>query len=392
MDIFRFNFEGDPTELDFGEYINGITSVVWTERYAEAGEFEIQAPLSSNIRDDLPIGCLISHTDTNDVMIVENHEIKEQENAESIVIVTGRGLETILEQRQVGYYLAPNSWFIIEYLLAADIVCNQIVKLINDHIDPATSTADNYNGFRARTYLTEGTSAERAIEKGDIYKRATELLPIDDLGLKVVRSSTEAGTNWYNTDFVIHQGEDKRDRVIFSWKSGDLEATNYLFSHKKKKNAFLVMGRYIWLYVFDTNITGYYRRQALVDASDIDGGYQADEITDPIRNSILSKMWARGQQELKNDTNIIITQTDVSDITQWQYRRDYNIGDLVTLDANFGQIATMRVTEYTEIEDENGESGHPTLSLPLNSPLRAVSAGNTLGGFLDESEPEIPQR
>jgi hypothetical protein len=51
----------------------------------------------------------------------------------------------------------------------------------------------------------------------------------------------------------------------------------------------------------------------------------------------------------------------------YQYRRDYNIGDLVSIDGNFGQTAVMRVIEYAEIEDENGNSGHPTLALPLDT-------------------------
>jgi hypothetical protein len=61
---------------------------------------------------------------------------------------------------------------------------------------------------------------------------------------------------------------------------------------------------------------------------------------------------------------ITITRADASDITRYEYRKDYNVGDLVSLDGNFGQIAVMRVMEYVEIEDENGESGHPTLALP----------------------------
>jgi hypothetical protein len=75
-------------------------------------------------------------------------------------------------------------------------------------------------------------------------------------------------------------------------------------------------------------------------------------------------MHTRGRQALAKQNRVTISRADISKLTNYQYRRDFNVGDLVSLDGNFGQIATMRVVEYVEIEDENGESGHPTLAIP----------------------------
>jgi hypothetical protein len=46
-----------------------------------------------------------------------------------------------------------------------------------------------------------------------------------------------------------------------------------------------------------------------------------------------------------------------------RYRADYNIGDIVYVIGNYDIAQKMRVTEYAEIEDENGEVGYPTLSM-----------------------------
>jgi hypothetical protein len=46
----------------------------------------------------------------------------------------------------------------------------------------------------------------------------------------------------------------------------------------------------------------------------------------------------------------------------YNYRTDYNVGDIVGVDGEYNTSTTMRVIEYVEIEDENGESGYPTLS------------------------------
>jgi hypothetical protein len=79
---------------------------------------------------------------------------------------------------------------------------------------------------------------------------------------------------------------------------------------------------------------------------------------------ILAAMTIKAKQVYKAQTNVSITQADVSENTDLRYRRDYNIGDLVTVDGDFGSSAVMRVVEYAEVEDENGTSGHPTLAIP----------------------------
>ncbi len=41
MDLFRFLNPTAPTRLEQGEIINGLTSIMWIERYREAGEFTL---------------------------------------------------------------------------------------------------------------------------------------------------------------------------------------------------------------------------------------------------------------------------------------------------------------------------------------------------------------
>src|SRR6478735_7894203 len=119
MNLFKFNVVTDPTALDSGQYINGVESLMWVERYLEPGEFEIKAPLSSGLRDFLPLGTLISHIDTMEVMIVENHQVIEEETADPTIVITGRTFDTYLENRIVGMNLARAGSTLSEYILAA---------------------------------------------------------------------------------------------------------------------------------------------------------------------------------------------------------------------------------------------------------------------------------
>ena len=44
------------------------------------------------------------------------------------------------------------------------------------------------------------------------------------------------------------------------------------------------------------------------------------------------------------------------------YRKDYDLGDIVTVIGSYDETTKKRITEYIESEDEHGESSYPTLS------------------------------
>ena len=109
MEVFKFISSGEPTILTEGRMIQKVKSIMWTERYRDTGEFEIVGQLSSGLREFLPIGTLLSHADTLEVMFVDNHEIDEDENEDPIIKITGRSLEAYLENRIVGTNLIRGS-------------------------------------------------------------------------------------------------------------------------------------------------------------------------------------------------------------------------------------------------------------------------------------------
>lgn len=363
MDFFKFISAADPTNLDQGEAINGIKRSMWIERYSVPGEFEFQAPLSSGLREFLPTGTLISHADTLEIMIVENHQIKEKQNEDPLIIVTGRSFPSYLENRIVGTNGARTDETIVPYTVTADYIWNQIVKIINDHIKDTVDADDALVGVLSSTSVPgTGISAERIIDFGTVWERVFELLRAEDLGIKTIRKNTFGIGTPGSTVISIYRGVDRSASVSFSWKSGDLSAAEYLFTNKNNKNAALVVGQYIYL-IIDGAPSKYDRRMMIVDGSDIDGWLGAPPV-DAVLTGVMNALATRGVQTLMAQKDITLSQTDISRTTHHQYRRDFNVGDLISLDGNFGQIAVMRIVEFAEIEDENGESGHPTLALP----------------------------
>ena len=364
MDLFKFNPGSDPTNLEQGEAINGFTSVMWAERYREPGDFEIVAPLSSGILQQLPLGTMISHTNTLEVMMVENQNIKDEEDADPIVSITGRSLELILEDRILGANLSHQSVILTPYLIGPTTVAAQAVQIINEHIKTPGDVNNTLAYFEAWTDIAEGTSEARTFGRENLHKVIIDLLAVDNLGIKVIRKNPwDDRGNDLKTWFVIHKGVDRTASVIFSRKAGDLEGAEYFWSNRKYANSVMVVGRYVNINVHTPGYSGYNRSTMVVDADDIDG--HLDTVpSGSVLNDVVAAMGSRGNAALASQNHINLIRADISEISKYHYRRDYDIGDIVTVDGNFGEIAPMRVVEYVEIQDENEEKGHPTLETP----------------------------
>lgn len=368
MDIFRFNNPSDPTLLKNGEIIDGFTSKMWIERYDKAGEFELKALISSGIRERLPIGTLISHVDTTEVMIVENHEISDEQGSESELTISGRGFETYLENRTVGSEytfptaVPPGNY----YSLGSDYSWNQIMYMIVDH---AIDTADPDNEIPHLSISIDmtgtGTIANRDVKNKDLYSCILELLKIDGLGVKVIRpgpwSPTWGDPDEENISLVIHRGVDRTQEIIFSYDTGEIESADYLWSNKNFKNAAWIKGKWVQAFV-SLGQTGYERRVMMIE----DDRYDKDLDTFPDTaqtDTIRAQLEQLGLQTLANQTELSIARAEVSkDVVKAGYRTDFNVGDLITVLGDYGTSTTRRIEEYVEIEDKNGTKSYPTLS------------------------------
>ncbi len=365
MDLIKIDTSYTGTLVaERGSVINGIDEYQWIERYQDPGEFKIIANANTNLMFELPLGTLIGNTDSLDMMVVENINLKESKKGKTTVEISGRSVISVLDQRVVGANIDPGLPYLgypPNYTLAANYTWNQIVEMITFHthglevFDPL----DEIPGMLASSVVAgTGVNVERVIKKGSLLTRTLELLKLEDLGIRAERTSPPFTT--YSTKFVVHNGLDKRD-VVFAWIAGDLDDAEYLWSNKKQKTAALALGTYV-----ETRVPGsgayLTRRYMLVDATDIDDWL--DTAPDPTAKSYITTVqgW-RANEALAANQLITVINVDISRSTKKRFRKDYNIGDIVTVQGNYGTSATMRVVEHAELKDKSGESGYPTLSL-----------------------------
>lgn len=368
MDLFKLDAPvgAAPMNIVNGQLINGAKSVMWVERYSVPGEFQIKAKVSSGLREFLPVGTLISHTNTFELMIVENHEINEKVDEDPDLIITGRGFVSYLEQRIAGFNVARSNSLVGEYILpAASLLTTQIVELINAHIGSTANASDVLDGvIVGADVLPLPAVPERTITIGPLLDEVQKLLALHDLGIKTIRANPFGPGTATDITIRIYKGNDRSNQIVYSSRAGHLVSVDYLFTNKYDKNSVLVRGRYVQV-TFDGG-PNYNNRQFIIDGSDLDG--HLDTVpTGGVLTAIINRMTTRAMQALSNRESINIARADVATIDPYRYRTDYNLGDLVTLEANYGESAVMRVIEYVEIEDEEGESGHPTFSIPTSA-------------------------
>lgn len=369
MDVIKFDNPNDLMKMESGRIVNGLTSKTWIERYSTPGEFTFLAPAASGIRDILTEGSFVSHIDSDEIMIVENQEIDETDTTVPQVKITGRSWESYLEQRVVGNNVVfPVIGPLTDYALSAESTWRQVVAIIQDHIGPTDVVDPNYGiPFVTVLALVTPTGLEmpplaRTNKREDLYTAISDLMKIDNIGIRSIRpgANTPAGVPADNMALLVHAGIDRTKTVGFTYISGQVLSGTYLWSIKSLKNCALIASTWVET-TYDVNAPdGYNRRVLYVDASDLDSAL-TEAPTDDDLTTLINNMRQRGAEAIAAQTTTVLSQVNIG--SGPKYRKDYGIGDLVSVSGDYNEITTMRVSEYVETEDENGINSYPTLTV-----------------------------
>lgn len=355
MELFKLqtDFHPGPTVT-----FNETTELAWVERYQSAGEFQLVVKDDITIRTQLPTGTLISHTDTSEVMIIEDHHVQRDKDKILTVTITGRSFETFAEQRitqaskqpindsvdnALGEVYGPaTSAGIVEHLL-----------LYAFQTDIADSGEDVPNLYIAQDMRTTDALLTYAIKRGELYSVLQELLKLNDVGIKNVRPAyTANGLRMY-----VHDGADLSGSVVFYAQYEDLDDAQYFESIKAYKTHAWVAGKY-WARPIKsrrviTTPTGLTKRLMYVEDQNLDGDYST-----PSTGDVLD---TRGQQELDQHPYINLMSATISQTAIPKFKIDYDVGDLVTVFGEFDVAQRMRVAEHALTLDKDGLRGFPSL-------------------------------
>lgn len=355
MKIFKLDSSYKPSSS-----IDEFESFIWTERYDVAGDFELLVKNDSRILTTLPTGSLISHTDSLEVMIVENHEIERSKDKELLVKITGRSFETFAENRVTSGCSSsvknPTTKDANTEILSAMSSSAAAVYILKYGLQPGVASSDDEisNVVISDTVTPQDAAVAYQIKRGDIYSQVLEFLKINKSGIKSIRPNGAQTT----LNFVVHSGVDRSASVIFYAQYEDLEDAKYFKSIKGYKNYARVSTAYTSrLYRhrdLTADVTGLSRRVIYEEASDLEGTYSPPTNTDVVAG--------RGQAALDDNKKTSIIQATISETAKPKFKFDYDVGDLVTVHGEFSASETMRVTEHILTVDKEGIRGYPALS------------------------------
>lgn len=356
-------------------------SLIWTERFQQYGDFQLDIYSSYKARSLLKPDTYLAVNKSNYVMRIETVEDSVNANGEKILVVKGRSLEALLYDRVA--YLAnaatqttttttdPGTgettttttdvkWTITGTPAA---VCRKIFHDIC--VAGALDPADVIPFINEGTFMPDDTIVEPTdlitvdIQPTTVYDAIEQIAKVWNLGFRLLRQQ-DMSRLWFD----IYVGSDRTTAqtvlpaVVFAPEMDNLQNTKELSSIEGAKNVAYVYSPAGFQMVFaegvDPEVDGFERHVLTVDANDI----TADSVTD-----VAAALQQRGYEALAENRTYQAFDGEISQSSQYIYGRDYNLGDVVETRNVDGVTNNMRVTEQIFVEDKEGERSYPTLTL-----------------------------
>lgn len=347
------------------DVVDKYESLIWTERFAAKGEFELILPSNPVSRGRFTKGKQLAINNSHRVMCVETTEDSTDEDGKALLKVRGPSLERILEDRvakdTMSNLTTEPKWVLTD--APGDIartIFNDICVLGNLDPDDVIPFITAGTMFPADTIPESATSITVALDPMTVYDAVKQLCDAYDLGFRLTRN--------YDTSqlyFNVYSGRDRTSNqlvdtpVIFAPNLDNLKNTVELSTIEKSKNVAYVFSPDGFATVYadwvdPTDTTGFDRRVLVV---------KADDITSADYPDVPAALEQRGREELSRARGFTAFDGELTQSTQYVYGVHYNLGDLVEMRNVDGIVNQMRVTEQIFVCDAEGERSYPTLAI-----------------------------
>ena len=345
--------------------IDRYNSLIWTERFQSAGEFELTVQSTPDNRTSFTPGTWLALNDSFRCMQVESVLDKLDEEGRELLTVKGPSVEFPLLDDRVAFnvkddLVANPKWTI------TDVPAAIARKVFHDICVTGVLDTDDILPFVAAVaVLPDDTIPEPTdvvtieIEPDTVYNVIKQVCELYDLGFRMVRNYDLS-----QLAFDIYAGSDRTteqtdlDPVIFSTDLNNLKGTSKLESDANYKNVAYVYSNLGFEEVValdvDPDIAGFERHVLVVKMDDFDVGTSAPVVS--------AAMIQKGKEELSLCRGFIGFDGEVSENSQYKYGVDYQLGDLVEIFGKDGYSSVVRVTEQIFASDEQGDRSYPTLS------------------------------
>ena len=336
--------------------IEDWNSLVWTERYSSNGDFELVSNNIGYTLDMLPLGdlgdppTLVSIDESDVPMVVESHKIEKKKNSPPQIVTSGRSFETVLDRRialQAVTSGVPRAEWLVEATSSA-FAAHAVIKAIV--VDGVASSDDIMSEISLVNAVADvGPSIKYPVEPKELYAWAIETLALGKYGMRSIMPSG------IDTDITIqiYEGVDRTTEVVFDVALDQVKDPAYFLSNVGHKNVMITSTANGMEYSANgTMPTGLSRRVGFQDLS--------SEVTVPAGAELTNLTINKGKIALADLYPIALFSGGIAENISSGYDSSYKLGDVVTLQGEYGLYQLARVAEFVRTHDNTGIKAYPT--------------------------------
>lgn len=330
--------------------IDVFTSVIWVKRFLTHGEFEVYLPATPINIALLSPDNYIYRLDDEAVMIIEGVNIKSNAENGNYLTVTGRSLESILARRIV--------W---QQTTFKGTVENLIYKLVNENAINPSLPERKISNLILGEHQGFTDTIEKQITGTNLMEAIVELCTAYQIGWKITLNEQRQFVFSLYKGVDRSYGQSENARVIFSPEFDNLIESQYVYNSQNFANVALVAGEgegkdRKTQAVGDTADLNRY--EIFVDAKSISSNSE-EPLTEEQYNNVLIE---QGHEKLSEQTITEAFEGEVESKQMYICKRDWNLGDIVQIENEYGISAAPCIIETIETEDTSGRKLIPTFT------------------------------
>lgn len=340
MEIVLYN-----SDLQRQGIVENQSSLIWTRKYFESGNFELHAPLTNENVRLLAKENIVTKQDSIEAGIIEDISYIDSYDEKKIV-ASGRFMSSLLDRRLIKQTFS--------YSGKTEIAMR---NLINYVVAIPRLTLGTIKGFD-QTVIFQATMKE-------LLSILIKLSKSSGIGFRIIPNLVDK-TLIFDTYMGVDRSvtQSTNNKVIFSERFANLDQVVYSWNNQLLKSYAVVGGEgegQDRVYVYVGGGTGLNLREVFVDARDV----RSDDFATNVQ--YLDALRQRGYEALKKDIEAESFDCTTNPNANFKYKQDYDLGDIVTVRKDsWGIELDLRITEVQEIYENGGMTVVPTLgnSLP----------------------------
>ena len=324
--------------------IENQTSIIWTRKFYEAGNFEIHAPITPQNLKLFVAGNIVSIKGAKEAGVIEDIE-KEESDIKNEITIKGRFLSSYADRRVIKGTVNYDTAKIENVMRELLTKCEKIPLVELGELHGFTPTIS----FQA-TYRNLQTVLNKIAKYGLIGYRFTP----DFDNHKIIFDTMQGIDHSY--------AQNKNKRVLFTESYNNLKNAIYKYNSQALKTRAIVGGQgegAARTIVTVGSGNGLNLRETFVDARDL----SPDGLTEAQYKAAL---YQRGEEALNEARVAESLESEVDPQTNFTYKEDYDLGDIVTVKKkSWGLYMNQRLTEIQEVYEYGNGYVVPTLGNPL---------------------------